>query len=70
MGLIFSAVDVPEGFLLEWWSINNDFEFFKQMHVSYPPPPSYCPTQVGLSVQLCDQLVAGQRGAVRRKARL
>ncbi|KAK8468598.1 hypothetical protein PHAVU_006G063822 [Phaseolus vulgaris] len=26
------AVDVPEGFLLEWWSINNDFEFFKQMH--------------------------------------
>ncbi|XP_022642348.1 uncharacterized protein LOC106776158 isoform X2 [Vigna radiata var. radiata] len=26
------AVDVPEGFLLEWWSVNNDFEFFRQMH--------------------------------------
>jgi len=37
-GLVFSAVDVPEGFLLEWWSLNNDFEYFRQMHVSYPPP--------------------------------
>ncbi|XP_027930959.1 uncharacterized protein LOC114187045 isoform X2 [Vigna unguiculata] len=26
------AVDVPEGFLLEWWSLNNDFEYFRQMH--------------------------------------
>ncbi|KAK7333273.1 hypothetical protein VNO80_30038 [Phaseolus coccineus] len=26
------AVDVPEGFLLEWWSLNSDFDFFKQMH--------------------------------------
>ncbi|WVY95454.1 hypothetical protein V8G54_034542 [Vigna mungo] len=26
------AVDVPEGFLLEWWSVNNDFDFFRQMH--------------------------------------
>ncbi|CAJ1960295.1 unnamed protein product [Sphenostylis stenocarpa] len=26
------AVDVPEGFLLEWWSLNNDFDFFRQMH--------------------------------------
>ncbi|KAK7301821.1 hypothetical protein RJT34_12697 [Clitoria ternatea] len=24
-----SAIDVPEGFLLEWWSSNYDFDFFK-----------------------------------------
>jgi len=38
VGLIFSAVDVPEGFLLEWWSIHSDFDYFRKMHVSYPLP--------------------------------
>ena len=40
-GLIFSEMDVLEGFLLEWWSICFDFDFFREWvqvrpHVSCP----------------------------------
>ncbi|KAL2332920.1 hypothetical protein Fmac_014133 [Flemingia macrophylla] len=43
------AMDVPEGFLLEWWSHNCEFEFFRervQTNVGYSAPSNCGPIQV------------------------